>query len=144
MKKIVFTQLMILFVSVLFAQTVIKIPSPLEDERYKGLPIEEVPFSYVEQMPEFPGSEVALNNFLSKNIVYPELELKNKIQGTVFVRFVVLEDGSIGNIDVVKTLGNAFTEEAIRVVKLMPNFIPGTQQGKPVKVYYNLPINFKL
>ncbi len=86
----------------------------------------------------------SLYAFLQRNIIYPTLAKKNKIQGRVFVTFVVDVDGSITNIKVLRDIGGGCGAEAVRVVKLMPKWIPGKQRGKPVRVQYNLPIQFTL
>jgi TonB family protein len=101
-------------------------------------------FTVVEKMPEFPGGGYAFYNFLADSIQYPQLAIENKIQGKVYVQFVVEEDGSITNIKVLRGIGGGCDEEALRVIKLMPNWIPGKQNGKPVRVLYNLPIKFIL
>ena len=101
-------------------------------------------YETVEQMPEFPGGMEAMIDFLSKNVNYPEIAAKNQIQGKVFVQFVVDKTGQIGDVKVVRPVNDELDAEAIRVVKSMPNFIPGRQDGKAVSVYYTLPIIFKL
>jgi periplasmic protein TonB len=107
-------------------------------------PKEEI-FTFVEQPPTFPGGEEALAKFLSKNIHYPRVAQENAISGTVFVQFVV---DSEGNIKDVKTVGAAkgggLEEEAIRVVKIMPKWKAGKQNGRQVSVQFNLPIRFTL
>jgi protein TonB len=104
---------------------------------------EDIP-NFVEQMPTFPGGLEELQRWLSKNMTYPEYAETQGIQGTVNLRFVVSEDGSIGNVTVVKSLERSCDEEAVRAVKKMPKWNPGKQNGKAVKVYYNLPVKFKL
>ncbi len=101
-------------------------------------------FTFVEQMPEFPGGDVGLVKFLSQNIVYPQMERDNDIQGRVLLRFIVMEDGSVDGVTVMKGVSPGLDKEAVRVVKALPKFKPGTQQGKPVRVYFNLPIVYKL
>lgn len=101
-------------------------------------------FSIVEVMPEFPGGMSKLSEYLAQNIVYPVEARKAGIQGKVFVNFVVEPNGSVSNVKVMRSLGYGCDEEAIRVVKAMPRWTPGTQRGKAVRVSYNLPINFKL
>ena len=109
-------------------------------------PVVEPPkvFTIVEQMPEFPGGEGELFKFIQQNISYPAMERDNDIQGRVIVGFVVNEDGSVSDVAVKKGVSNGLDKEAIRVVKLLPKFKPGKQQGKSVKVAYVLPIMFKL
>jgi Ca-activated chloride channel homolog len=101
-------------------------------------------FTVVEKMPEFPGGEKALLKFLEDNIQYPQLAIENKIQGTVYIRFVVKEDGSVTDIHVLRGIGGGCDEEAIKVIRLMPKWIPGKQNGKPASVYFTLPIKFIL
>ncbi|HRG90005.1 MAG TPA: TonB family protein, partial [Chitinophagales bacterium] len=119
-----------------------KITEPVVTEA----PVVEEPkvFQFVEQMPEFPGGEGELLKYLAKNTQYPQMERDNDIQGRVMLRFVVLEDGSVSDVTVVRGVSPGLDKEAVRVVKTMPKFKPGRQQGKPVRVYYNLPFMFKL
>jgi protein TonB len=101
-------------------------------------------YHFVETMPEFPGGQDAMTRFLQKNIQYPDSARNHNIAGRVIVSFVVMEDGSLTDVKVVKNVAWDLDAEAIRVVKLMPKFIPGKQQGKAVKVQFNLPISFRL
>ena len=98
-------------------------------------------FTYVEQMPE---PSVNVPEFLQKNLRYPELAKENNIQGRVTLRFVVDEQGNVSDVNVVKGIGGGCDEEAKRVVMKMPKWKPGKQNGKAVKVYYTLPISFRL
>lgn len=101
-------------------------------------------FTAVEDMPQFPGGMTGLMQNLMENIKYPEAAVKNDIQGTVVVRFVINKDGSIGEADVIRGVDPELDAEAVRVVKNLPDFIPGKMGGKPVAVWYTLPISFKL
>jgi len=101
-------------------------------------------FTFVENPPSFPGGEKALFNWLKDNITYPEQAKKEKIQGVVILRFVVTSDGSVEDVKVTKSLEPNCDREAIRVVKKMPKWIPGKQNGNPVYVYFNLPVRFRL
>jgi len=101
-------------------------------------------FSIVEDMPSFPGGEEKLFKYLSEETKYPQMAKDAGIQGVVFVTFVVMENGSIQNVKVVRGIGGGCDEEAVRVVKKMPKWKPGKQRGKPVRVQYNLPIRFIL
>ena len=92
----------------------------------------------------FPGGPQALLNYLSEHINYPEGYEETCVQGRVVITFVVEKDGSLSDITVVKSLEKAFDEEALRAVKSMPNWIPGMQDGKPVRVKYTVPVNFRL
>lgn len=98
-------------------------------------------FSYVEQMPEFPGD---LNKYLADNMRYPEGAKTNHVQGRVIVHFVVTEDGSIEGAKVTRSIHKELDEEAIRLIRAMPKWKPAKQNGRPVKVYYTLPVSFKL
>ncbi|MCW5908392.1 MAG: energy transducer TonB [Chitinophagales bacterium] len=102
-------------------------------------------FTFVEQMPEFAGGDAALVTFIGENIRYPQLERDNNIEGKVFIRFVVMEDGSVDSVEVIRSVSPGIDAEALRVVRMLPKFAkPGYQQGKAVKVYYTLPISFNL
>lgn len=101
-------------------------------------------FQIVEDQPSFPDGESALMNYLGSNIKYPQLARETNIQGTVYVTFVVESTGSISNVQVLHGIGGGCDEEAVRVVKNMPTWIPGKQRGKPVRVQFNLPIRFIL
>ncbi|MBO4943002.1 MAG: energy transducer TonB [Muribaculaceae bacterium] len=98
----------------------------------------------VEQKPEFNGGEAAMYKWLSDNIVFPTIAAEEGVQGRVVVEFVVGKDGSISNVRVVRPRHPALDKEAVRVVKAMPAWIPGRNNGQPVKVTYTLPVNFKL
>lgn len=101
-------------------------------------------FTVVEQMPEFPGGENARFEFLSKNIVYPTLAAENGIQGTVYLSFIVKKDGRITDARILRGIGGGCDEEALRVVRNMPPWKPGKQNGKHVDVLFNMPVIFKL
>lgn len=126
-------------------------PGLLEDSKGTGVveappppPKEEI-FTFVEQPPTFPGGEEALAKYLSKNIRYPRVAQENGISGTVFVQFVVDSEGTIKDVKTVGAKkGGGLEEEAIRVVKGMPKWKPGKQNGRQVSVQFNLPIRFTL
>lgn len=99
-------------------------------------------FTVVEQPPTFPGGEAALLRYVSEHVKYPAIAQEQEIQGTVVLRFVVLEDGSIGDVIIQRGLDPSCDKEAVRVVKSLPRFVPGKQQGRPVKVWFTLPIRF--
>jgi len=101
-------------------------------------------FTVVEEQPGYPGGEEARIKFLQDNIKYPEEAKELGIQGKVFVTFVVEIDGSITAVNVLRGIGGGCDEEAIRVVKAMPRWVPGKQRGVPVRVQFNLPIKFTL
>ncbi len=99
---------------------------------------------FAEVMPSFPGGEKELYAFLGKHMNYPPAALEEGVQGRVAVRFAVGTDGSITKVTVVKSLDPRLDAEAIRLVNIMPKWIPGTQNGKAVAVYYTLPVLFKI
>lgn len=101
-------------------------------------------FTVVEIMPEFVGGQSKLSEFLASNIKYPAMALENGISGTVHISFVVEDNGSLSNITALRGLGGGLTEEALRIVKMMPNWTPGKQNGKAVRVQYTQPIRFTL
>ncbi|MBF1558677.1 MAG: energy transducer TonB [Prevotella salivae] len=101
-------------------------------------------FDVVEVMPQFPGGQIAMLQYLMKNIKYPEQAMKEGIQGRVAVSFIVEKDGSISNVRPVLSVHPLLNKEAVRVVKSMPKWSPGKHNGKPVRVRFNLPVMFKL
>ena len=107
-------------------------------------PEEEEIFMVVEDAPEFPGGTQALLDYLRKNIKYPPICRENGIQGRVLVSFVVNKDGAIVEPQVVKSVNKQLDQEALRVISTMPNWKPGKQRGKPVRVKYTVPVNFRL
>ena len=104
----------------------------------------DVPFVVVEKMPSFPGGETALFKYLGDNIKYPVIAQESGIQGRVICQFVVNRDGSIVDIEVVRSVDKSLDAEAIRVISKMPRWTPGMQRGKTVRVKYTLPVNFRL
>ena len=106
--------------------------------------VENKVFDVVEQMPSFPGGQGALMDFLSNNVKYPVVAQENGVQGRVVVSFVVEKDGSITDVKVVKSVDPSLDKEAARVVKSMPKWIPGKQNGSAVRVKYNVPVSFRL
>lgn len=98
----------------------------------------------VEQMPSFPGGDEELLKYLSDNIRYPIIAQKNGIQGKVILRFVVRENGTIGKVEILRSLDPACDKESIRVIKSMPRWISGKQNGISVPVWYTIPISFRL
>lgn len=105
---------------------------------------EDKPSFGVEQMPLFPGGEKELMAFISKNLKYPAIASDNGIQGRVVLRFVVSKTGDVTDVQILKGLDPACDKEAVRVVKAMPRWIPGRQNGRNVPVYYTLPVTYRL
>lgn len=118
----------------------------IKDEGPKVIetPVQAEIFTVVEEQPGYPGGEEARISFLQQNIRYPEEAKELGIQGRVFVTFVVEVDGSITDVRVLRGIGGGCDEEAIRVVRAMPKWVPGKQRGVPVRVQFNLPIKFTL
>lgn len=108
-------------------------------------PVEENKvFTAVEQMPQFPGGDAELMKHIQKNLKYPPVAMENNIQGRVVVQFVVTKTGKVGEVKVVRGKDPDLDKEAVRVVKTLPDFIPGKMNGQAVNVWYTLPITFKL
>lgn len=104
----------------------------------------DTPFQIVEQMPHFPGGTEEMMKFIKKNVKYPQQAAENGVEGRVFLRFVVLPNGEIGHVEVLRSLDPTCDQEAVRVIKSMPRWIPGKQNGTAVAVFFNLPITFRL
>lgn len=107
-------------------------------------PEPEKVFDMVESMPSYPGGQAELMAFLQKNTVYPAMAQENNIQGRVSVQFVVERDGSVTDVHVIRPVDPSLDKEAVRVVKSMPRWVPGKQNGKAVRVKYTVPVMFKL
>ena len=105
---------------------------------------EETVFRSVEQMPQFPGGDIALMKYLQSHINYPPMAAENNVQGRVVVQFVVDKTGHVGEVKIVHTVDKDLDKEALRVCKSLPKFTPGRQNGQPVSVWYTLPVTFKL
>lgn len=148
--------LLISFSPDIIAQQEEKAPAPKQTEKVvtkqgpedpppPPKPQDEVPiFTVVEVMPKYPGGNDAMYAFLGENIKYPEKAKKEGISGRVYVTFVVEKDGSVTNVKILRGAEESLDKEAMRVIKLMPKWEPGTQKGKPVRVQYNLPVKFAL
>jgi periplasmic protein TonB len=100
--------------------------------------------SLAETPPAFKGGPIKMYKFINKNFVYPEAAQKAKTQGKVMLKILVESDGDIGKISVLKGIGNGCDEEAVRIIRAMPAWIPAMRNGKPLASYYTLPIVFKL
>lgn len=111
--------------------------NPTEDKQ-------ERVFDVVEVMPQYPGGIPQMMKFISSNIKYPKDAIKKGMQGAVVVQFVVEPDGSVSNVHVVRSVFPSLDTEAVRMVKAMPKWSPGMQNGKPVRVRFNVPIRFSL
>lgn len=115
-----------------------------EMEEIDELEEEEDIFIFCEQMPQFKGGEPALRSFLKNNMQYPENAKKNGVSGIVYVNFIVTETGKITDVKIIKGVHPELDKEALRLAKAMPNWEPGKQRGKSVKVFMKMPIRFNL
>jgi len=113
-----------------------------EEVKEEEAPVEV--FVVVEEMPTFPGGDAELMKFINSNIVYPEIAKENNIQGRVILRFCVTYKGAVDQVQVLKPVDPALDNEAIRVIKMLPPWKPGKQGGKPVNVWYSVPVTFQL
>lgn len=119
--------------------TEIEMPEVIEEEEVD----EDEIFQVVEEMPEFPGGEKALLKYLA-SIPYPAIAKENDIEGSVFIRFIIDQNGNVTNVTIAKGTDKILNEAALKHVKKMPNWTPGKQRGKAVKVQYVVPIKFRL
>lgn len=117
-------------------KTEVKAPQETEPQSKKV-------YNSVEQMPEFPGGAAAMMRYLQENIKYPPEAAKNNIEGRVIVQFVIDETGQVGEVKVVRPVSEELDAEAVRVIKALPKFEPGRQDGEAVSVWYTLPVMFK-
>jgi len=101
-------------------------------------------YDNIEEMPEFPGGDTGLREFIAQSVRYPKAAMQKSLQGKVFVSFVILEDGQLANIAIAKGVHPLLDAEAIRVVQQMPKWKPGQYGGKAVKVRYTVPFNFMM
>lgn len=122
----------------------IDIPPPPKEKEVEKIIEDNTVKLIVEQRPEFPDGQLALMKYLSSNIHYPAIARESNIEGTVFLGFVVERDGSITDVKIKRGIGGGCSEEALRVVQLMPKWKPGKQQGRAVRVAFTIPVKFKL
>jgi len=106
--------------------------------------VPEPPAIFVQEMPSYPGGDTERQKFLYDHIVYPQGASENGIEGTVYIQFVVDTKGNITDVKILRGIGGGCDEEALRVVKMMPQWNPGRQNGRNVRVLYNMAISFKL
>jgi TonB family protein len=138
----------ILFIVFLITSGIINAQSQLDtamtypNDEEKGS-TEGIVYTVVEKMPVFPGGEDSLFAFIARNSKYPIAEVKEKSINRVYVTFVISHEGKVTGAQVLRGKSELFDKEAIRILKIMPSWIPGSQNGKNVNVAYNLPVNFK-
>ncbi len=121
-------------------ETVVEMVEIEEEEEEEEAQI----FYIVEDMPEFPGGSLELRKHIAQNVQYPEIAKENGIQGRVFVQFVVNKKGEVEGVKVVRGVDPSLDKEAIRVIKNLPKWKPGSQRGQAVRVSFTVPINFQL
>ena len=114
------------------------------DQLYEQSAIEDEVKDIVEQMPSFPGGSTALMQYLNSNVKYPSIAEENGVQGRVICSFVVEKDGTISNVKVARSADPSLDKEAVRVIMNMPKWIPGKQDGVPMRVKYTVPVTFRL
>lgn len=107
-------------------------------------PVNEEIFSFVEVMPSFEGGDQELLRYLGDNLKYPKIAMDVNAEGTVYLQFVVEADGNIAEVTVLRSVFEHLDQEAIRVIKTMPKWLPGKQNGKSVRVLYTIPIKFDI
>jgi periplasmic protein TonB len=122
---------------------VVEVQQTVKEEVQEAEP-EEVPFVVVEEMPMYPGGDPELLKYIAEHTQYPEVAKENNIQGRVIIRFCVTAKGGVSQVSVLKGVDPELDKEAIRVVNTLPAFKPGKQGGKPVPVWYMVPITFTL
>lgn len=123
---------------------VVLITTKAEAAKKQSTVAEDIPIYEAEVMPQFPGGELALMDFIKRNLRYPTSEAQRGVEGRTMIRFVVNKLGKITDVKVIRGISPGCDAEAIRVVKMMPDWKPGTVKGKPASVYYTLPFVFKL
>ncbi|MEI7661888.1 MAG: M56 family metallopeptidase [Bacteroidota bacterium] len=150
--KIVLALPVIMTLLLLFSAGTFSIALPQDKSKQEpksmGVPVKVIDtkhkFQVPDKQPGYPGGEEARMKFLVENIKYPELALKNNVAGKVFVGFNVETDGSITNVKVLRGIGSGCDEEAVRVIKMMPKWIPGELKGNPIETNFVIPIKFAL
>lgn len=120
------------------------VPVFTKEVKESGMKAVDLPFTNVEMMPEFIGGTTELYKWLANNLRYPTAAVNAGVEGKVFVKFIVEKDGTISKLEVLKGIGFGCDEEALRTLQKMPKWSPGKQNGRAVRVYFTLPISFKL
>ncbi|MBD2723551.1 energy transducer TonB [Hymenobacter armeniacus] len=128
------------------AQTAAPVPEPAKPGNGQEVVIDGKVYTYVEQMPQLPGGggNRAIVNAIQANVKYPAEALKHAAQGRVFVSFTIGEDGMVRDSKIVKGIGWGCDEAVLEAVKQLPQFTPGTQQGRPVSVSFTVPVTFQI
>lgn len=124
-------------------ETIIDIQPVFQTKEEEEIDEQQI-FYIVEEPAEFPGGDRALYKYINDAVKYPVIAQENGIQGKVYVKFVVNERGAVSDAQILRGVDQSLNQEALRVINSLPNFKPGKQRGRPVKVYYNAVINFQL
>ncbi len=119
-------------------------PVAMKKEDVIEIKNDEPPVLFAEEMPIYPGGDAGRMKFLADNIKYPQFALENGIQGTVYVQFIIDSKGNITDFKIQRGIGGGCDEEAERVIKMMPQWHAGKQNGKPVRVIFNMPVVFRI
>ena len=119
-------------------------PQKVKNKKGDAVEVDGEIYENVEQMPTFPGGLEALSKFLCKNIKYPPIAERNGIQGRVMVTFVITKEGIVTNVNIAKSVDPSLNKEALRVIRMLPDFTPGRKDGKAVNVKYTVPVSFNL
>ena len=121
-----------------------EVPENVKKQEPISIDVPEPPEIFVQEMPSFPGGDAERQKFLYDHIIYPQGASENGIEGTVYIQFVVDTKGNITDVKILRGIGGGCEEEALRVVKMMPQWNPGRQNGRSVRVLYNMAIRFTL
>lgn len=142
MKKLIFFKQIIIIVLLITSSSFLF--SQNTDQKNQTKAKRKGVFEKVDKMPEFPGGSEALMKFINSNIKYPKEAKEKNITGTVKVNFIVNKDGTVSDAKPSTNIGGGCEEEAVRVIKMMPKWVPGQQKGVNVPVYFTLPVKFAL
>ena len=119
-------------------------PQKVKNQKVDAVEVYGEIYEHVDQMPIFPGGQEALLRFINKNLKYPLIAERNGIQGRVLVSFVITKEGIVTNVNIAKSVDPSLNKEALRVIRMLPDFTPGRKDGKAVNVKYTVPVTFRL
>ena len=119
-------------------------PQNVKNKKVDAVEVYGEIYEYVEQMPIFPGGQEALFRFITKNLKYPLIAERNGIQGRVLVSFVITKEGIVTNVNIAKSVDPSLNKEALRVIRMLPDWTPGRKDGKVVNVKFTVPVSFNL
>lgn len=130
--------------NVLTKSAIVKTELKSQKKKKKDQKIDNKVYVVVDSMPQFDGGIIALTKYLNQNVKYPEEAITKRIEGKVTVQFIVNQDGSLSDPEVIRSLEPVFDKEAVRAIMSMPNWKPGIHKGKVVRVIYTIPVSFYL